>query len=328
MKSIIPGSKRDNIISVQQQGTRFTRILGKYGLQWMLLLVLLSLGIANVNFRQLPNIQNILLQSSFVGIGAAGMTFLMISGAIDLSVAGLLGLCGVALAKIEPRVGIIPAIIIVFIIGAVMGMISGLVVTKIRIPAFIATLGMNYIYLGVAFIWTNGQVISVTKKGFRSLSTGNVVGIPKPFLMMIAIYLLCYGILRFTTYGRYIRAVGSNETASNVAGLPTDRVRIFAFMVVGLCTALAGILLTGMLSSANPIMATGYELNVIAAAVMGGTSLSGGQGTLLGSLTGAIFFTVINNALNMFGVGAYWQYIVVGLILITALAIKAIHKSL
>ncbi len=311
-------------------GNRFLRwflhSLAQYTIQYLLLIAVIILGAANYNFRQPANLLSVLLQSSFVGIGAAGMTILIINGAFDLSVAGMLGLCGVVLAQLLPNVGILPVVIITLLLGTLLGVVNGLVVTKIRIPAFIATLGMMYIYMAVAFVLTNGQVVAVGDRDFRALGTGKLFDIPVPFLIMVVCYVVLYLILNFTTYGRFIRAVGSNETASQVGGIPVDRVRIFAFSLVGLCIGLAAVILTAYLSSANAIMAQGFELRVIAAAVVGGTSLKGGQGTLLGTFTGALFFTVINNALNMFNIGAYWQYVAVGLIIITALGIDALRR--
>jgi ribose transport system permease protein len=210
----------------------------------------------------------------------------------------------------------------------ILGMINGLVVTKMRIPAFIATLGLMNVYLAIGFIITKAKVLPVTDKVFRSLATGNSLGLPIPFLAMIVVYLVCFAILKYTPYGRFIRAIGSNETASFVAGIAVDRVRIFAFMLVGLFTALAGVFLTAYLSSGQAIMATGYELRIIAVAVVGGTSLKGGQGTMFGSFTGALFFTMISNALNIFGVGAYWQYVAVGLIIIAALGVETLRRSM
>ncbi|MCC6616121.1 MAG: ABC transporter permease [Anaerolineae bacterium] len=297
----------------------------QYTIQWLLLIVVIILSLANTNFRQPANLLSVLLQASFAGIGAAGMTLIIINGAFDLSVAGILGLCGVVLGLVLPSIGIVPSILLALVVGVLLGVVNGLVVTKVRVPAFIATLGMMYIYLAIGFIITNGQVVPVTDASFRSLGTGNLLGLPIPFLIMIVTYVVLYGVLNFTTYGRFIRAVGSNPTASRVAGIPVDNVQIFAFALVGLCTALAGVALTAYLSSAQPNMATGYELRVIAAAVVGGTSLKGGQGTLFGTFTGALFFTVINNALNLFNVGAYWQYVAVGLIIITALGLEALR---
>jgi ribose/xylose/arabinose/galactoside ABC-type transport system permease subunit len=302
--------------------------LGQYTIQWLLLLAVIILGLANPNFRQLSNIRNLLLQSSFIGIGAAGMTLLIINGAFDLSVAGILGLCGVVLALLLPAIGILAAILVSLLLGLLLGLVNGLVVTKARIPAFIATLGMMNVYLAIGFMITDAKVIAVTDNGFRALATSSLLGVPLPFLVMIVVYLACHVILNYTRYGRFVRAVGSNETASYVAGIPVDRVRIFTFMLVGLFTAMAGVFLTAYLSSGQAIMATGYELRVIAVAVVGGTSLKGGQGTLLGSFTGALFFTVISNALNLFGVGAYWQYVSVGLIIIAALGIESLRRRL
>ncbi|HML24793.1 MAG TPA: ABC transporter permease [Aggregatilinea sp.] len=301
------------------------RILTQYTIQCLLLVVVIGLSLTNDNFRQEANILSVLRQASFAGIGAAGMTLLIINGAFDLSVAGLLGLCGVVLAQVLPDINVLPTVLLTVVLGTALGVANGLVVTKIKIPAFIATLGMMYVYLAIGFIITDGQVVPVTNKAFRNIGTGDFLGLPIPFVIMVVTYVVLYGIMQYTTYGRFIRAVGSSENASFVGGIPVDRVKIFAFALVGLCTGLAAVALTGYLSSAQPIMAEGYELRVIAAAVVGGTSLKGGSGTLFGTFTGAMFFTVINNALNLFNVGAYWQYVAVGMIIITALGIEALR---
>jgi ribose/xylose/arabinose/galactoside ABC-type transport system permease subunit len=309
--------------------TRVARhLLAAYGTQFLLALAIVALAVTNRDFRQLPNLQNILLQASFAGIGACGMTLLIIGGSFDLSVAGLLALCAITVAKVQPIAGIVPSIGAALLVGIFLGIVNGLVVTKARVPAFIATLGMLYVYVALALIWTNSQVSVIADASYRRLGTGKIAGVPIPFLTMIAAYLLCYAILRYVTYGRYVRAIGSNERAARVAGLPVDRVRIFAFVLVGFFTAVASVLLSATLSSANATMATGYELSVIAVVVIGGTSLTGGRGTLLGSFTGALMFAVISNGLNMFGVGAYWQYVAVGLILVTALAIEGLRARL
>ena len=242
---------------------RIGRFLGLHALKLILLLSVIIIGIINPSFRQLANFQNILLQSSFVGVGAAGMTLLMINGSIDLSVAGLLGLSAILLGKILPVVGTIPAIIIVAISGAVLGSLNGFVVNKLRVSAFISTLGMGYIYLGLAYLWFAGKVIIIEDKRLLILGAGNVANIPIALILMAVIYIISYCVLRFTYYGRYVRSVGSNELASKLIGLPINKIRIYTFSITGLCTAIAGILLAGMISMANPLMATGFELNVI-----------------------------------------------------------------
>ena len=304
----------------------FKRSLTRYTIQYLLLIAVVAIFLTNENSRQVNNVLSVLLQASFVGIGAAGMTIVIINRAFDLSVAGMLALCGVVLALLLPELGILPVVVVALVLGGTLGVINGLVVTKLRIPAFIATLGMYYVYLALAFIITDGQVVSVSDKGFRELGTGDVLGLPIPFILMILTYIVLHLLMTRTTYGRNIRAVGSNETAGAVGGIRVDRVRIFAFAVLGVCVGLAAVVLTAYLSSANGIMAQGYELRVIAAAVVGGTSLRGGSGTLLGTFTGALFFTLISNALNMYNVASFWQYVAVGLIIIIALGLDAVRR--
>ena len=304
----------------------FKHSLARYTIQYLLLIAIVIVGLTNENSRQMSNVLSVLLQASFVGIGAAGMTIVIINGAFDLSVAGMLALCGVVLALLLPDAGPIIAIVVAMLLGGALGIVNGLVVTKLRIPAFIATLGMMYVYLAFAFIITDGQVVAVTDRGFRELGTGDLMGLPIPFILMVVTYLVLQVILNRTTYGRNIRAVGSNEIAAHVGGIRVDRVRIVAFALLGVCIGLAAIVLTAYLSSANGIMAQGYELRVIAAAVVGGTSLRGGSGTLLGTFTGALFFTLISNALNMYNIGAYWQYVAVGLIIVIALGLDAMRR--
>jgi ribose transport system permease protein len=302
--------------------------LTRYYIQSLLVASVVILGAVNPYFRTMANLENILLQASFAGIGAAGMTLLIVSGAFDLSVAGLLGLCGVLISELLPSLGVVLTVVAALSFGVLLGLLNGLVVTKLRIPAFIATLGMMNVYLALAFIWTQGsRVISVSDPDFNILGTGTLIGVlPIPFLVMIIAYLVCYGILNRSVYGRCLRAVGSSEIAARTAGLPVDLIRILAFAIVGGCTALAGVFLTAELSSASAIMATGYELTVIAVVVIGGTSLKGGEGTLFGSFTGALFFAVISSALNILNVAAYWQYVVTGVFLISALGVQALRS--
>jgi ribose transport system permease protein len=311
-------------------GISVLSFLTRYYIQSLLAISVVVLAAVNPYFRTVENLENVLLQASFAGIGAAGMTLLIVSGAFDLSVAGLLGLCGVLISELLPSLGVVLTMVAALFFGVLLGLLNGMVVTKLRIPAFIATLGMMNIYLALAFIWTQGsRVISVLDSSFTILGTGTLFGVlPIPFLMMIVTYLVCYGILNRSVYGRCLRAVGSSEIAARTAGLPVDLIRILAFAIVGGCSALAGTFLTAELSSASAIMATGYELTVIAVVVIGGTSLKGGEGTLFGSFAGALFFAVISSALNILNVGAYWQYIVTGIFLISALGVQALRSHI
>src|ERR1700730_479996 len=258
-------------------GVSALSFLTRYYIQSLLVISVVILTVVNPYFRTLGNLENILLQASFAGIGAAGMTLLIVSGAFDLSVAGLLGLCGVLSAELLPSLGVAFTVIVALLLGSFLGLLNGLVVTKLRIPAFIATLGMMNIYLALGFIWTRGsRLISVEDPSFTALGTGTLLNVlPVPFLVMVATNLICYVVLNRSVYGRCLRAVGSNEIAARTAGLPVDLIRILAFAIVGGCSALAGVFLTAELSSASAVMATGYELTVIAVVVIGGTSLRG-----------------------------------------------------
>src|SRR5260370_765399 len=194
-------------------GILIVHFLTKYYIQCLLLVSVAVLVAVNPYFGTPENLENILLQASFAGIGAAGMTLLIVSGAFDLSVAGLLGLCGVLSSELLPSLGVVFTVIVALLLGLFLGLLNGLVVTKLRIPAFIATLGMMNIYLALGFIWTQGsRLISVEDPSFNALGTGTLLNVlPIPFLVMVATYLICYVVLNRSVYGRCLRAIGSNE---------------------------------------------------------------------------------------------------------------------
>jgi ribose transport system permease protein len=300
---------------------------GRYYLQLVLVAAVVLLAIAVPAFRSPLNVQNVLLQSSFAGLVACGMTLLIAAGLFDLSVAGVIALCGVAVATVLPSTTIGMAIGATLLLGASLGALNGVVVTKIRIPAFIATLGMLNLYLAAAFIWTSGEVIPIASYNFLSIVTATVFGIPVMFLIFVLVCVLSHLLLHKSYFGRRLRGIGSSEPAATMAGYRVDRVKIVAFTLTGLFSAIAAIGLSGLLSSANATMATGYELNAIAIAVVGGTALRGGEGTLLGTFTGALIFAVLGNALNLLRVDPYWQYLAVGLVLVAAIAAGALRKT-
>lgn len=264
-----------------------------------------------------------LTQASFAGAIACGMTLLIIAGMIDLSVAGLLAVCAVTASAVLPYTTIGGAVAVALIVGAVLGAINGLVVTKLKIPAFIATLGMLNVYLAIAFISTNGRVQPISSSHYHALGSGTLLGLPIPFVIFVAVCVLSWFILQHTPLGRNMRAIGSSEVASRMAGIRVDRVIITTFAISGVFTAIAAVTLSALLSSANGTMAIGIELSAIAIAVVGGTSLRGGNGSLLGTFTAAFLFSAMNSSLNLLGVPSYWQNIAVGVVLIAALALGA-----
>jgi ribose transport system permease protein len=295
------------------------KVVSRYALQIFTAAALVTLAAMLPDFRQWSNLQDVMLQSSFAGLSAAGMTLLIIGGMIDLSVAGIIALTAVTLATL---LGVVPlgvALIISLAVGGGLGLINGLMVTKLNFPPFIATYAMMNVYLAAAFIWTHASTLPLNNDTFLALAAGEVFGVPSFFVLLIAGALGCSFLLQRTRFGRDLRAIGSSEPASRMAGLAVDRTRILAFVLFGLLTSAAGLGLASLLSSASANMSIGYELNVIAVAVVGGTTLLGGSGTLFGTVTAAILFSALDNALNLLNVPSYWQYVVAGVVLAVAL---------
>ncbi len=306
-------------VTPARHGPSPTDLLWRYALQIFTVLALVVIGILVPNFRQPSNLQDVALQASFAGLSAAGMTLLLTGGMIDLSVAGIIALTAVALTNLLEHVPLLLAVVLSLGLGAALGLVNGLLVTKLRFPPFIATYAMLNVYLAAAFIWTHAATLALSNETFLSLTSSEILGLPTMFLLMLLGAAACAFLLHRTRFGRNLRAIGSSEAASRMAGLAVDRTRVEAFILFGLLTAAAGVGLASLLSSASANMSIGFELNVVAVAVVGGTSLQGGSGTLLGTVTGAILFAAMDNALNLFNVSSYWQYVAAGVVLAIAL---------
>jgi ribose/xylose/arabinose/galactoside ABC-type transport system permease subunit len=298
--------------------------LRRYYLQVAVVVLLVVFCVAVPNFGSQANFANIAQQASFAGIVACGMTLLIAGGLFDLSVAGVTAVSAIATALVLPYTTIGAAVLTGVVTGGVLGLINGVVVTKIRIPPFIATFGMFNIYVAIAFIMTKGSILPISSINFQALASVTVGPAPGIFVVFVAVCLASYGLLYRTRLGRQLRAVGSNEQAAQMAGISVDRVKIAAFVVTGLLTGISAVGLAALLSSAAGNMAIGVELNAITIAVVGGTALRGGEGRMLGTFTGAVFITAVNSALNLTGVSSYWQSVSVGLILVLTLIVGAL----
>ncbi|MDQ0615120.1 ribose transport system permease protein [Microbacterium sp. W4I4] len=298
--------------------------------QYLVVVVLIAffaVGLVKPAFWGAGNIQNILFETAFVGIAACGMVLLITGGLLDLSVAGILAVSAIAVGTALPHTTIGAVLVLAVAVGAVLGLANGLLVTYVKIAPFIATLGTLYLFLGMSFIWTGGSVVSVTSKNFRALTTGSIGVVPYAFIALVVLALITYFLLYRTGFGRTLRAIGSNERAAHLAGMRVNRTKVLVFVVAGICFALAGVFMAGRLSSAEANMATGLEMSVIAAVVVGGTALRGGRGTVFGTVVGALLFAVLAKALNMLGVASYWQYVVTGSVLVIAVAVGARRRS-
>jgi len=278
---------------------------------------------ATPHFLTISNLLNVLEQTSINAIVAVGMTFVIISGGIDLSVGSVLAVAGIALAlALEGRAPAPAAIILALATGTACGLANGLLITFGRLPPFIATLGMMSVARGAALMLAEGRPISGFSEGFRALATARVLTIvPAPVLLTAVVYLVAHFVLNHTVFGRATYAIGGNEEAARLSGVHVRFHKTAVYGVAGLTSAVAAILLTARLNSAQPTAGTMYELDAIAATVIGGTSLLGGEGTLVGALIGALIMGVLRNGLNLLNVSSFFQQVVIGAVIIGAVLI-------
>lgn len=299
----------------------------------IILLILFSVIITTLrpNFISPNNLLNVLRQTSINAIIAAGMTFVILTGGIDLSVGSILAFSSAIGAYIlVSGYGVTAAVLICLFIGILAGGLNGVIITKGKAQPFIATLATMTLLKGATLVFTQGKPISVLKvenlNGFRMIGAGSIFGIPTPVYIMGIVFIVCYFILNNTKTGRYVYAIGGNEEASKLSGLNTDIVKIKSYIINGLFAAMAGLILTSRLVSAQPNAGDGYELDAIAAVVLGGTSLAGGQGSILGTIFGALIIGILNNSLNLMNVSSYYQMVVRAIVILLAVLLDRKNK--
>jgi ribose transport system permease protein len=279
------------------------------------------------HFLTVSNLLNVAQQTSINAIVAAGMTFVIISGGIDLSVGSIVALSGVALGSLlQADQPAIVAVIGAVIVGVACGLLNGLLVSFGRLPPFIATLGMMSVARGSALVLTEGRPISGFSEGFRWVATGSIGPIPAPVVVTLVVYALAHIAITRTTFGRYVYAIGGNEEATRLSGVAVRFHKTAIYAVSGLMSAIAAVVLTARLNSAQPIAGMMYELDAIAATVIGGTSLMGGEGSLFGTLVGALIMGVLRNGLNLLGVSSFLQQIVIGGVIVGAVLVDTLLK--
>jgi ribose/xylose/arabinose/galactoside ABC-type transport system permease subunit len=267
-------------------------------------------------------------QTAINAVIAVGMTFVILSAGIDLSVGSIAALAGVVMAdRLQADWPVPLAIMAGLLVGSVCGLISGALITKGKLPPFIATLGMMSVARGAALLFTDGRPISGFSDSFRWLSTGRLLAIPVPVLLTILLYAASTVLLNRTRFGRYVYAIGGNEEATRLSGVAVVFHKTLVYVLSGVMAALGSVLLTARLNSAQPIAGMNYELDAIAAVVIGGTSLTGGLGTLGGTLIGALTMGVLRNGLNLLGISSFLQQIVIGLVIIAAVLMDSLVKS-
>ena len=290
-----------------------------------LIILMAVITIINSNFLTANNLLNLLLQVTSNALIAFGMTFVILTGGIDLSVGSILALSSALTAGLlGSGMPVTLAILISLILGCILGMMNGLLISYGKLAPFIVTLATMTIFRGATLVYTNGNPIT---KGlsdtflFQFLGQGYIVGIPFPVIIMFIVFIVLYVLLHKTAFGKSVYAIGGNEKAAYISGVKLNKVKIIIYSISGMMASISGLIIASRLSSAQPTAGASYEMDAIAAVVLGGTSLSGGKGRILGTLIGALIIGVLNNGLNIIGVSAFWQQVVKGVVILIAVLI-------
>ena len=300
--------------------------------RYSVLLILLAIGLVftlgSDRFLTPSNLMNIALQTSIVAIIAIGMTFVILTAGIDLSVGSVVALCGALAAglAVKQELGTYVGIGLALAAGAAVGLVSGLLIVKGKMPPFVATLSTLAIARGLTLVYTQGRPIAGIDERFIALGSGETLGIANPVIIMVIIFVIAFVVLRSTRFGNYVYATGGNEEVSRLAGVRTSNVKLSVYVISGVLAAVGGILLVGRLWSAQPNAAVGLELDAIAAPVLGGVSLFGGVGSVAGAVVGAFILGILSNGLNLMGVPSFWQQVIKGVVLILAVMLDVATK--
>jgi ribose transport system permease protein len=294
-----------------------------------LVLMIGFFSIGSPYFMSFDNLMTVILQTSVIGILAIGVTFVIVAAGIDLSLGAVLALSGMVIAK--SAAGGLPvwlAVICGVAVGTALGVANGVLVAKLTLPPFIATLGTMMVARGLTLVISEARPVYFLKvPSFKLISQGSLFGaVPYPIIYLLVLALAASFVLRRLAVGRYIYGLGSNEAAVRLSGVSVDKVKIFTYAVCGLLSGIAGVVLTARLNSAQPAAGGSYELDAIAAAVIGGTSLSGGEGTILGTMIGALIMGVLKNGLNLMNVSQFWQQVAMGIVVIGAVYLDIVRR--
>nr|WP_287412565.1 ribose ABC transporter permease [Pseudodesulfovibrio sp.] len=297
-----------------------------------LVVMIVIVSFLNPNFFTTGNILNILRQTAINAIMAVGMTLVILTAGIDLSVGSVLALCGaIGASLIAAEMPVVLAVGVALGAGALLGAASGIIIAKGKVQAFIATLVSMTMVRGLTLVYTDGRPISTgftdVADAFAFIGTGYLFGIPVPIWIMAVTFAGAWYLLNHTRLGRYIYALGGNESATRLSGINVDTIKITVYAIAGFLSALSGLIVTSRLSSAQPTAGYGYELDAIAAVVLGGTSLMGGKGTIMGTLLGALIIGFLNNALNLLDVSSYYQMIAKALVILLAVLVDTKSKE-
>lgn len=292
-----------------------------------LAIMVILLSFSTNSFMVSTNLISVLRQVCVNCFIAFGITCVLISGGIDLSVGSVVAAAGViAVRMANAGLPVVLAVLVALLFGALIGLFNGYVISHTTIPAFIVTLSTQIIIRGVSYLLTGGMPAQCTNDAFNYLGTGMVFGVPIPVILVVAVLIILYFIMSKTAFGRHVYATGGNSEAAKYAGVNTRWVQMRVFMMSGILAALAGVVLAARLYSGQPSVGEGFERDAIAASVLGGTSFNGGIGTLGGTVVGVLIIGVLNNGMNLLKINSYWQYVVKGCVILGAVYIDYMKK--
>jgi inositol transport system permease protein len=330
----------DKVRNGQQGVQMLASIFSKYGIFLVFVAMVVAASLLSPAFLSSTNLINVVRQMSVVGLISLGVTGVIVSGGIDLSSGSVVGLTAVVAASLaqDPEYATTPfypglhlplfvAVLAACVVGALVGSVNGSLVAKTRIPPFIATLGTFTSIRGLALLYTGGRPISDLTDAYNFIGQGHVLGIPVPILILVIMAVVTHILYAHTKFGKYIYAIGGNEQAARVSGIDAAKYKMLIYVYAGFLAGLAGLVVSSRIGSGQPGLGVGYELDAIAAAVIGGTSLSaGGIGTVAGTIVGALIIGVLNNILDLTNVSAYWQQIIKGCIIVGAVILDQLKQ--
>jgi ribose transport system permease protein len=318
---VVRGGKQTLLVRAAQQWDSF-------GMPLLVVLLLIVFSALSPVFRSGYNLLSNVSSSAPAAIGAIGMVFCIMSGDFDISVGSMSALAGILGASLVPISGGVLAVLVTLAVSTFLGLVNGVFVTKLRIPAFITTLGMQFVYRALAYIYTTNRPIYIKDPFWLFIGNGTVLGIPFPIILTVVCFVVAVYVLRKTPFGRYVVAVGTNKNAAMLSGINVDFIKNAVFTLVGFFVGLAVIVSGSFQGSINPGMTgQGFEFQLITVAVLGGTALTGGNGNMIGALFAALFITFLQNGLGVNQVNSYWQYVATGFVLIFAVAVNRIKSA-
>lgn len=300
------------------------------GIITALIVLVIIFGILDPIYLSTSNMIDIIKQSTINGLLAIGMTLVIITGGIDLSVGSTFAIAIVSVGKfLNAGINIYLAVFLGLLIGFILGAVNGIIITKIKLQPFIVTLGTMSVYRGISYIITNGWPVLDISEVFRKMFDGDISDtIPISVIILLSVAIIIYILLKYSKFGSYIYALGSNEESTKLSGVDVDFNKTIAYGLCGVCAALSGIILLARLGTGEPTAGIGYELNAIAATAVGGASLSGGRGTIFGTILGTLLLSALRVGLIVIGVDSFWQFIATGIIIIIAASFEIIHERI